>query len=68
MGPCNLKHQLNATVEPGGWGAAGVVASCKHRDGRLAAGRAREMAVVTLPGAFVVIKAEALCEEQHRRP
>lgn len=39
MGLCNLKHQLGATVDPGGWAASGVVASCKHHEGRLAAGR-----------------------------
>lgn len=68
MGLCNLKHQLGATVDPGGWAASGVVASCKHHEGRLAAGRLREMAVVPFPGVLVVIKAATLCEEQQALP
>lgn len=47
---------------------SGVVASCKHREGKLAAGRVRKMVVVPFPRAFVDIKAEASCEEQHCRP
>lgn len=60
MGRCHLKHQLSATLDSGGWGASGVVASCKHCEGRLVAGRVRETMVVPFPGAFVVIKTEAL--------
>lgn len=59
MDPSNLKHQLSATVDPGGRAASGVVASCKHREGRLVAGRVREMVVIPFLGALVVIKSEA---------
>lgn len=68
MGPRNHKCQLRATVDSRGWGASGVVASRKHREGRPAAGRVGEMVVAPFPGAFAVIKAEVPCEEQHRRP
>lgn len=50
----HLKHQLSATLDSGGWSASGVVASCKHREGRLVAGRVRETVVVPFPRAFVV--------------
>lgn len=68
MGPCNLKHQLSVTVDPGGRGASGVVASCKHGEGGLAAGRVRNMVVVAFPGALAVIHTEGLCEGQYIRP
>jgi hypothetical protein len=59
MDPSNLKHQLSATVDPGGRAASGVVASCKHREGSLAAGRVREMMVAPFPGKLMVVQPEA---------